>query len=242
MTEAEWLNCDDPKAMIDALRFPYSTRKFRLFALACCARIDRLITDPRSRAALDFVARTDGGPGQPRERTKIRQAARAAWAEASGPASTARGAERAAHSVPACATGAVLAALETVPRMIAYNATESACAAVGWAAMAAAGRSLRGVGLPAEFTAPERAGQTAILRDIFGNPFRPVAFDPAWRGDTVVSLAKGMYDSRDFSAMPVLADALQDAGCDSNDILDHCRGQAPHVRGCWVVDLVLDKE
>jgi hypothetical protein len=51
-----------------------------------------------------------------------------------------------------------------------------------------------------------------------------------------------MYDSREFSAMPILADALQDAGCDSHDILDHCRGPGPHVRGCWVVDLVLAKE
>ena len=50
-----------------------------------------------------------------------------------------------------------------------------------------------------------------------------------------------MYDSRDFSTMPVLADALQDAGCD-NDIINSCRGSGPHVRGCWVVDLVLEKE
>ena len=50
-----------------------------------------------------------------------------------------------------------------------------------------------------------------------------------------------MYASRDFSPMPILADALQDAGCDSADILDHCRGSGPHVRGCWVVDLVLGK-
>jgi hypothetical protein len=51
-----------------------------------------------------------------------------------------------------------------------------------------------------------------------------------------------MYDSRDFGAMPILADALQDAGCDNEDILDHCRGPGPHVCGCWVVDLVLGKE
>jgi hypothetical protein len=51
-----------------------------------------------------------------------------------------------------------------------------------------------------------------------------------------------MYASRDFSAMPILADALQDAGCDSDDVLNHCRGEDSHVRGCWVVDLVLSKE
>jgi len=81
-----------------------------------------------------------------------------------------------------------------------------------------------------------------LLHDIFGNPFRPVAFDPVWRTDTASSLAKHMYESRDFSAMPILADALQDAGCENDDILSHCRDEKQvHVRGCWVVDLVLGK-
>jgi hypothetical protein len=85
--------------------------------------------------------------------------------------------------------------------------------------------------------------QADLVRDIFGNPFCPFTFDPAWRSDTAVSLARGMYESRDFSAMPILADALQDAGCDNADVLDHCRDEnATHVRGCWVVDLVLGKE
>ncbi|MCE9566031.1 MAG: hypothetical protein K8U57_28760 [Planctomycetes bacterium] len=80
-----------------------------------------------------------------------------------------------------------------------------------------------------------------LLRDVFGNPFRPVAFDKSWLTSTVVAIAQGMYESRDFSAMPILADALQDAGCDNDDILNHCRGSGPHVRGCWVVDHVLGK-
>ena len=90
--------------------------------------------------------------------------------------------------------------------------------------------------------AAEDLAQIALLRDIFGNPFRPPSFSPSWRTDTAVALARQMYDSREFSAMPILADALQDAGCDSADILDHCRGAGLHVRGCWVVDLVLGKE
>jgi hypothetical protein len=85
--------------------------------------------------------------------------------------------------------------------------------------------------------------QAVVLRDIFGNPFQPAAFDPAWRTETVTLLAKGMYESRDFSAMPILADALQEADCDNDDILNHCRDpKGIHVRGCWVVDLVLGKE
>jgi hypothetical protein len=80
-----------------------------------------------------------------------------------------------------------------------------------------------------------------LVREIFGNPFRPVVLSREWQTDTVLSLAQQMYDAGEFSAMPILADALQDAGCDNNDILDHCRGPGPHTRGCWVVDLVLGK-
>jgi hypothetical protein len=83
--------------------------------------------------------------------------------------------------------------------------------------------------------------QCALLRDIFGNPFRPIAFSPEWRTSTAVAIAQGMYDSRDFSPMPLLADALQDAGCEVPEIIDHCRGPGPHVRGSWVVDGVLGK-
>ncbi|AMV25141.1 hypothetical protein VT84_12150 [Gemmata sp. SH-PL17] len=84
--------------------------------------------------------------------------------------------------------------------------------------------------------------QLLTLHDIFGNPFRPITFLPEWHSSTAVALASQMYESRDFGAMPILADALQDAGCDSADVFDHCRGPGPHVRGCWVVDLVLGKE
>ena len=88
----------------------------------------------------------------------------------------------------------------------------------------------------------EQQEQAHLLRDIVGNPFRPATLDPAWRTSTVLALASQMYGSRDFGAMPILADALQDAGCDTDDILTHCRdAKQPHVRGCWVVDLVLGK-
>ena len=83
--------------------------------------------------------------------------------------------------------------------------------------------------------------QTDLLRDIFIPPFRPVHFSPDWRTDTAVSLARTMYEAREFGAMPILADALQDTGCDNEDVLNHCRDAGPHVRGCWVVDLVLGK-
>ncbi|MBX9578704.1 MAG: hypothetical protein K2X87_00200 [Gemmataceae bacterium] len=82
--------------------------------------------------------------------------------------------------------------------------------------------------------------QAAIVRDIFGNPFRPVAVEPEWRTSAVVALARGVYADRAFDRLPVLADALDDAGCTNADLLAHCRDPAlTHVRGCWAVDLIL---
>jgi hypothetical protein len=86
-----------------------------------------------------------------------------------------------------------------------------------------------------------------LLHDIFGNwkwlrP-TPVGFDAGWRTSDVMALATGIYEDRAFDRMPILADALQDAGCDSDDVLNHLRDpHASHVRGCWVLDLVLGRE
>jgi hypothetical protein len=95
----------------------------------------------------------------------------------------------------------------------------------------------------------ERYQQAAILRHIIGSPFRPITLSPTWRSSTVTSLAQTVYDDRhmpsglfDNQRMDILADALEDAGCDIPEILDHCRSGGEHVRGCWVVDLVLGKE
>ena len=82
----------------------------------------------------------------------------------------------------------------------------------------------------------------AVLRDIVGIPLHPVNCLPAWRTTTVVALARRMYESRDFASMPILADALEDIGCDNAAIFEHCRSPNRHVRGCWVVDLLLGKE
>jgi hypothetical protein len=83
---------------------------------------------------------------------------------------------------------------------------------------------------------------SAFARDILGNPFRPVPFGPRWRTSDVNGLARSIYGDRAFDRMPILADALMDAGCADEQFLSHCRGAGPHVRGCWVVDLVLGKE
>jgi hypothetical protein len=92
-----------------------------------------------------------------------------------------------------------------------------------------------------------------LLRDIFGNPFRPwppvSAAVLAWNEGTVRGIAEGIYEERrmpertlDNAGLAVLADALLDAGCDEDALIQHCRSERPHVRGCWAVDLLLAKE
>ena len=86
---------------------------------------------------------------------------------------------------------------------------------------------------------PRLVGYTTLFDDV--EPHR-ITCRPEWRTSSAVAIARGMYDAREFSGTPILADALQDAGCDNDDILNHCRGPGPHVRGCWVIDLILGKE
>ena len=80
-----------------------------------------------------------------------------------------------------------------------------------------------------------------MFEELIGPNPLPV-FVAEWRTDTVVTLARTMYETRDFSAMPILADALQDAGCENDDVLSHCRQQGAHCRGCWALDLILEKK
>ena len=83
---------------------------------------------------------------------------------------------------------------------------------------------------------------TALIWDIYGNPFRPVSPDPRWLTPTTIDLARTVYEDRAFDRLPILADALEEVGCDSGAILAHLRGPGPHVRGCWALDLVLGKQ
>jgi hypothetical protein len=129
-------------------------------------------------------------------------------------------------------TDAVLAGTEPLHRLIGlFGAFEfrTPPTAAGWArTVALYGR--------------QPVGQAAILRDILGPlPFRPVALDPACLTSTAVGLAEGVYADRTWDRLPILADALEDAGCTDADVLAHLRGPGPHARGCWPVDLVLGK-
>jgi hypothetical protein len=88
------------------------------------------------------------------------------------------------------------------------------------------------------------AARVSLLRDIFGNPFRPVRVESTWlrwNDGTVKKIAEGAYDEDAFDRLPILHDALLDAGCDDEDLLAHCRTPEGHVRGCWVIDALLGK-
>jgi hypothetical protein len=213
MTEEEWLACADPLPMLQFLRDTGSSRKLRLFGCGACRRIWHLLTQERSRVCVETAERyADGQAGPFQLREAERNAAKFRW----------KGGTNEEYSAAAAAAGTAYP--PNFDPDVVY-ASDVAANAAG-----AADKS------------EERAAQCDLLRDIFGNPFRSVACDPAWLTDTVAALAKGIYDERAFDRMPILADALQDAGCNEPAILEHCRGaKLAHVRGCWVVDLLLGK-
>ena len=222
MTEEEWLASDDPLAMVVSLA-DYRTkspgvRRLRLVAAHCCRNVLRDDDVTEVRHAIDTLERLADGQVTKREFAPVVLLSIDLARRALG-----------VDEVLNALSSATCDALDN-PLHAAYHAAENSQRAAG-------------LGAGTGDLGSERAFQVRVLRDIFGNPFRPVAFSPEWRTDTAVSLARQMYESREFSAMPILADALQDAGCDNADILGHCRDpNATHGRGCWVVDLVLGKE
>ena len=86
------------------------------------------------------------------------------------------------------------------------------------------------------------ATQITLLRDVAGNPFRPMTFHPGWRSEMARTLARTIYEGRAFDQLPALAEVLERVGCHDPDVLGHCRGPGPHVRGCWAIRLVLGRE
>ncbi|WP_315854157.1 hypothetical protein [Gemmata palustris] len=233
MTEAEWLTYPDPKQILEWLRDGVTCRKLRLFATGSVRQFWDLLIDERSREAVRVAEEVADG----RESEDALDAAyRRAWdavpqlpSDRYAHVSAARAAGRTVQNDNDAWYASDLTVNETFGVYCDLREEEGSSdderAYLQWVGEAETKRLLSG-----------------LLRDIFGNPFRPVAFSPSWRTSTVLALASQMYESRDFGAMPILADALQDAGCDSADMLDHCRGPGPHVRGCWVVDVVLGKE
>ncbi len=211
MNEQEWLTSEDPNAMFDLIQAEASERELQLFGVACCRRVFSWSTSLTLTVAIDAQERFADGWGASDELLRLRQAARRIGYPA-GPA----------HYEP-------LARLARAVSLLPRYYDDMYCDQIREVAR----ETCDGEGGKADIA--------SLLRDIFGNPYRSVAVEPAWLTSDVLLLARGIYAEKAFDRMPILADALQDAGCDNPDVLNHCRGDGPHVRGCWVVDLVLGK-
>jgi hypothetical protein len=197
MTEAEWLACADPKPMLEILEGKASDRKLRLFAVACCRRIWLRWGEPLPTEVTTSELFADSAVSKENMRELLSKLG------AMGGVSAAWAANCAEHSVledsaQNAARQAVSSALHFVYFLI-YEATFSTSTYTGDDEKAAEARDA------------ERKDLPSVLRDIFGNPFRPITVSPTWLTSTVISLAQGIYEERAFDRMPILADALQEA-------------------------------
>jgi hypothetical protein len=234
MTEAEWLACTDPYSILSYVRGKESDRKWRLFSVACCRRIWHLLTDERSRRAVDAFERFTDGCLTEEELLSARSQAEQARIEQHHEGS----AGSAFHS----ACGAVTSIFSDQPATTVRWATRAVFDYNVYASMKVRRHLER----------QEGRWQASVLRGIFGNPYHPSPPLPtsvlAWNGGTVRRIAEGIYGDRkmpegtlDAAHLAILADALLDAGCDDDALIQHCRSDGPHVRGCWALDLILEK-
>jgi hypothetical protein len=224
MTESQWLVSSDPQEMqIQLVKLrKHGQRRTDLLCLACVRLVRHLIEDEGAKQAFAWLEEHPGERSRPFGRGHVRELFH----------EQALGLYDAHHRREMSVSGAAI--------HVAYDLWAD------WYSFAFPNLDDYFTDADAPYLGALRedphAYLPAIMRDIFGNPFRPVTFSPSWRTDTALALARQMYESRDFGAMPILADALQDAGCDSDDVLSHCHDEkVTHVRGCWVVDLVLGK-
>ena len=229
MTEAQWLGCPDPRPMLLYLKGKATRRKLRLFACAMSRRSLHLLAGLDGPALLRQAEdATDAGG----DATTVRLPIEFLQEYAARHSINARGREAQRGEVEACHL--LQRCLDPV-----HPVSQTEWEAAWHNAMFAR--------QPFEWTDPHareggQAEQVAAIRDIFGNPFRSAAFDPAWLTPSMAAQARGVYEGRAFDRLPILADALEEAGCDNGELLAHCRGDGPHVRGCWAVDLMLGRD
>jgi hypothetical protein len=242
MTETEWLACDTFKELFRHLETTelLTQRRLRLFAVAYCQRVTLRLGDPVLENALKVAEQFADGLATGAELAAVHDAACEIEDEIDDEF-------KLLDDTEALRFGAWAVREATSPDdPDNHNGTldmiDHTVAALAYASPSyPKGDHEAKVAFFQQVGVAEQRSLVALVRDIFGNPFRRVAFPPEWGAETVLALARAIYESRDFSVLPILADALEDAGCDSADILSHCRGPGPHVRGCWVVDLVLAK-
>src|SRR5262249_29210620 len=221
LTESEWLSGTNPRDLLRHLRGKASDRKLRLFGHACWHRLRHLLKDYRLERFLDLIALSADDRVSPEERAAAQAAAAEAAGLSGGPALSTEREREASRRLTRW--GLHWMAMETA-RASAWAAQKAAAWIGDWA------------------VAAEMKAQCDLLRELFGNPFRPTTMDPSWltwNGGTIGKLARVIYDERRFADLPILADALEEAGCGDVDLLAHCRGQADHVPRCWGVALLL---
>jgi hypothetical protein len=289
VTEAEWLTCTDPQRMLEFLSSKASDRKLRLFAVACCHRIWHMLTEERSKRAVETAERFADGLATDedletasiaawnvkKEGVVLQEAERESelghaertkteatlWAVEAAAWTVTEEAIKAGNSSSLVLQGAVPRELEAgyLMSLLTGMTTEDQGAtrweadrlggdeerrkaAFRWFSEKAAGARRDLEGRKDAAAEEERCRQSKLIRDCF-NPFNRQGHSTApWKGGIVVRLAQAIYDERAFDRLPVLADALEEAGCTDADLLAHCRQPGEHVRGCWVVDLLLGKK
>jgi hypothetical protein len=259
--EAQWQSAGSTYALLRQLtqhhraaRTSAGRRRLRLFACSCCRRFWHLFTDPRARRAVEVAERFADGRASPDELAAAGQSAGDAERSAMDRIRELTGGRGWSGPLPADLETAhydrATAAAAVAASATAGLAKAAEAAALQCVMAAGVGRERWEDGRPVQHAV--EAMQCDLLREMFGNPFHPASLAPAvltWNDATVVRLAQAAYDERqmpegtlDNGRLLVLADALEEAGCRSEDILDHFRGPGPHVRGCWVVDLLLGRE
>jgi hypothetical protein len=250
VTEDQWLAATDPEPLLDHLRRKASDRKLRLFAIACCRRVDELLANTPGLTALEFAElHVDQGVVRRKGRPALEKQARRASREAINKQviEFPMVAERGKCPDIACALSAAAATINTDPQNAAGNAYGYACYAAAWDELVRCGSEIShsDSDIYRTFQRSELAQQAILFRDIFSNPFRPIAAAQSWlKGNdgAAVKVAASLYNEGAFDRLPLLADALEDTGCTDAELLGHLRAPGPHVRGCWAVDLVLGKE
>jgi hypothetical protein len=244
VTEAEWNSSTDPQAMLEFLRDSgkLSERKARLFAVAVCRRIWHLLTDEQNKRAVEVAdLYADGVTSRQKMKVAQRKAA---------DAPAAPGMTLASFLADSAATWACYVAPDSAcPAVRTLSAADKVASLALGAAAAVQSSSVRDSKWD-KARSHELMAQAALLRDIFGNPFHPLprmdANVLAWRDGTVVRLAQAAYEERllpsghlDPDRLAVLADALEEAGSTDAELIGHLRSPGPHIRGCFVVDLLL---
>jgi len=227
MTEAEWLACTNPLAMLRFLGDRASPRKLRLFACACCRRVWELLSHSSSRYAVELAERSADEPVDERELDMASGDAEAAFEDT-------------------FTDDDGMPVLESDLRPAAASAASYASSP---GRLEIERHLFVVVGDAATALNSDASALAELLRDVFPHPARPSAADPGWRAPTILALARAAYQERHFPGgdldaerLAVLSDALEDAGCSDAAILSHLRGPGPHVRGCWPLDLLLGKE